>query len=242
VPHCTLLTVAYDGTDFAGCQVQGGQRTVHGVLAEAMGRVHTELVDLEILSRTDAGVHARGNLALVIHLEQRDPKRFATALNLFLPPDLRVVEGRTVQGLPPVGNKHYSYLVDTTLWADPLRARFAWRPTLPLAGPPLARMARLLEGEHDFEAFRRRGETRASLVRRIERAQWTPIDQGWRFDIMGQGFPYRLVRSLVGSMIYVARNHATEAQFAEALAGTAGPLTQQLAPARGLCLERIELG
>lgn len=234
-----LLRLAYDGTDFCGCGPLPGVRTVIGTLCEALARVDLEPVSAEALSRTDAGVHARGNLAHVVLPRERPPVRILGALDRHLPADLRAVDLMVVSEPPVAGPKTYTYRLDLSPHGDPFLARTAWRLPGSVAADVLPALAAACVGPLDFTPFRRSGETRNDLVRTIHDARWDLDECVATLTITGSGFPYRGVRSLVGAMVLVARGSASQDDFLAALAGSAGPVTRQTAPAHGLCLETV---
>lgn len=238
MPRRCLVQIAYDGSAFAGAALVPGQRTVSSALQEAIGRVGLDPQEIEACSRTDRGVHARANVFRVVLDQDRDCDWLLRALDRHLPDDARprgVAEdlGQTVR------SKRYVYRLDRSPGGEPLRVRTHWRsPGLP-DPVTLDRLAGLLVGTHNFEAFRRQGETRRDFVRTITVALWEHDPDESRFIIAGSGFWYRGVRSLVGAMLAVARGNADEERFLACLGGETGPLAQQQAPARGLELQEI---
>lgn len=236
-----LLRITYDGTDFAGCGPLPDERTIIGEVVAALERVSLRPSLAEALSRTDAGVHARANVAHVVLPRAVAEDRLLAMLDRHLPADLRCLAVAVVEGLPPVGAKTYRYRLDTTRHGDPFLARTAWRVPGRLDLDVLPGLAAACVGTHDFEAFRRRGETRDDLTRSLLAARWERRADTVEFVVTGDGFTYRLVRSLVGAMVSVARSSSSEADFRGAIAGVAGPVTRQTAPAHGLCLEGLSL-
>lgn len=241
-PPCVrLLRIAYDGTHFAGCPALPGQRTICSALEQALARVQAPPTALETLSRTDAGVHARGNVAVVELPRVFSPTELLAILARHLPEDLRCIAVATAPDRVHVLGKTYAYTLDVSAWGDPLRARTAHRVPRP---PELGRLARLSErlaGTHDFTAFRRGGETRHDLRRTLSRAQWVSGEGTLTFEVEGQGFTYRLVRSLVGGMIAVAIGACSEQDWHDALDGHPTHASRQTAPARGLCLRWLDV-
>jgi tRNA pseudouridine38-40 synthase len=233
-----LLKLAYDGTALSGCPEVSGRRTVVGEVRTALARVAVDAT-VACLSRTDAGVHARGQLAVATLDRPLPLDRLLLALDRHLPADVRCTAAATVDRVPDVLAKTYRYTLDLSPFGDPFLARRAWRVRLDPAR--LVPLGQKLVGTHDLSAFRRRDETRVDLVRTIERADWDVVGHTAVLTITGSGFPYRAVRSLVGACLTVARGAATEAELEAALAGVSGSVSRQQAPARGLCLEAIAL-
>jgi tRNA pseudouridine38-40 synthase len=240
------LLLAYDGTGFAGWWRQPGLRTVAGTLDEALIRLGEPDAAPVGASRTDAGVHARGQVAHAILRRAWEPADLLAALAHQLPDDCRCL------GVAPVAPdwhachaataKTYSYAIDTSAAGDAFRAAHAWRPPFRLDLAALQAASARIPGRRDWRAFVRRGDHReedGGTVRRIDRVQWRAEGDLLVCTVDGEGFIYRLVRSLVGAMTAVARGACSAADLDAALAGGDSPAGREQAPARGLCLERV---
>jgi tRNA pseudouridine38-40 synthase len=243
------LIVSYRGTAYAGWQRQANARTVQEVLEEALARLlgqpvaHVALVGA---SRTDAGVHARGQAA---HLELAipfPPRGLVHGTNHLLPDDVRVLAA----DLMPAGFharkcaacKEYSYRLSRAAVLSPLDAPFAVRvdPRLDLAR--LAAAAACLPGRHDFSAFAAAGGSHTDPRREIFSARWeegSPEGEELLFRIAGEGFLRGMVRALVGTMIEVGLGKRSPEAFAGLLAGRSREVAGPTAPAHGLVLERV---
>ncbi len=239
------MTVAYDGSAFAGFQYQPRGVTVQGVLEDALAGATGVRARVQGASRTDSGVHARGQVA-VWRTEAMPvpPDRLAVVLNRRLPPQIRVRDVRVVPAsFDPRRSraKAYSYRVVAEPSLDPFWVpRVAVAPTA-LALAPLNAWAALYIGRHDFGAFRHQGSSARTTVREVFASHWglAPAGSpGWVYWVTGDGFLYHMVRLLVGAM------------WAAAAAGCADPIVQaldqpervgafQAAPAAGLCLEQV---
>ena len=235
-----LCRLEYLGTRFHGSSGGGGVRSVESELLAALRRLG-EVAEVEVLSRTDAGVHARGQVAVVSGVRRLTPERLARGLHHQLPDDLRCAEVARVDARPRVVSKTYRYGLDMSHTGDPFVLQTTWRPPAGLVAERLHEAAGRLSGRHDFKAFRRRGETRDDLTRSIFEAAWSTEGPGWCFTVRGEGFCYRLVRSLVGGMVAVARGTTTMDAWDAALRGTVTPAAREQAPARGLLLSEIRL-
>ncbi len=240
MPRYALL-LAYDGTGFAGWWRQPGRATVAGELDAACARIAEDGAEAVGASRTDAGVHALGQLA---HLDLRrtwEPARLLTALNRQLPPTIVVRAAAAVaadwHAVHGVRRKTYRYAIDGGALRDPFRVRTAWRVPGLDAGL-LAEAAAAVPGRRDWAAFVRRGEHRSSTVCRVTGCRWRGRDGLLTCDLTADAFIYRLVRSLVGGMALVARGGSLAAWRA-VLHGAAGDLARQQAPAHGLTLLRV---
>ena len=237
------LLLAYDGTAFAGWWRQAGARTVAGELDAACARLGEPEARAVGASRTDAGVHARGQVAHLVTQRAWDATDLARTLALQLPDDLAC---RAVAAVDDdwhachlATGKTYRYTLDNGAVGDPFAARHAWRPPFRLAPAALRAAAAGVAGRRDWRAFARRGDARADLVRTLTRVEWAAHGQQLICTIAGEAFVYRLVRSLVGAMVAVAHGGCSRAELDAALAGEPSPAGRQQAPARGLCLEEV---
>ncbi len=240
------MRVSYDGTAFHGFEVQPGLVTVQGTL-EARCRELLGAGRIVGVSRTDAGVHALGQVVVWQGPCPLPVARVPEVLNHRLPGDLRVHEARR---LPPdfdlrrhVRAKQYSY----RLWRGPLPvplwwARWAVAWTDPLDWATLQQAARAFEGEHDFVRFRSAGSSAQTTVRRIYASRWDLEERGliWRYQVVGSGFLYRMVRRMVGAMLWAA-GHGRLDVLEAMLQGRGAPAAMALAPAHGLTLDWIEI-
>lgn len=235
--------VAYDGTDYQGFQRQTNGRTVQEVLETALAQVTGERVAILAAGRTDTGVHAEGQV-IAFDTGWRHPlEALLRALNAVLPPDVAV---RTVDRAAPefhprydARSRHYRY----TVYDHPVRSPLARRTSLQVSRPldleAMQEAAGMLEGEHDFAAFGQppQGE---STIRRVLRAQWGGQPPWLTFDIEANAFLYRMVRSLVGTMLRVGLGEMTVETFRHILAARDRALAGPPAPPHGLCLIEVK--
>lgn len=241
MPRYALL-LAYDGTGFAGWWRQRDRRSVAGELDAACARIGEAAAQAVGSSRTDAGVHAQGQLAQLDLRRDWEPARLAAALNHQLPSDLVVRAAAAVaedwHAVHGVRRKTYRYAIDGGAVRDPFRVRVAWQ-VAGLDPAALAAAAALVPGRRDWAAFVRRGEHRTSTVCRVSACRWRSRDGLLTCDLTADAFIYRLVRSLVGGMVLVARGSCTLPAWQAVLEGAAGEGARQQAPARGLSLLRV---
>ncbi len=241
------LDIAYDGTDFSGWAIQPERRTVQGELTNALSTVLREPVVLTVAGRTDAGVHAVGQVAHVDVSSARWPDLEASLVRRLagvLPADVRVLDARRAH--PDFDARFsalwraYRYrLTDATHGAQPLR-RFdtvAWPRTL--NADSMARAAMLLLGEHDFAAFCRRREG-ATTIRAVQAFEVARAGEIVEFRIAADAFCHSMVRSLVGALIAVGEGRRGEDWPAGLLARTERADDVAVAPAHGLTL--VEVG
>jgi len=242
------LTLAYDGAGFRGWQSQPGGGSVQDVLQEGMTRVAGgKNVSVQGSGRTDAGVHAVGQVAHADVPEARGNARFwLHALNAVLPPDVRVMACRVVSGdfharYSSTG-KTYDYFLWTGAVLPPHQAARCWH-VREVDLPTLRRAAKILAGRHDFAAFAANrgtpvGDTRRH-VRSIAVSAQGPLVR-LRFE--GDGFLYKMVRMLVAAMVRVAQGKGSLPDLRARLAGRGAASPREVAPADGLYLVSVRYG
>ncbi len=237
------LLLAYDGSDFAGWWRQSGARTVAGELDAAFRRLGDDIAEPVGASRTDGGVHARGQVAHVTTARTWKSHHLQRALAPHLPADLSCLGVAAVNpawhAVHEALGKTYSYWIDNGAVADPFARHTAWRPPFRLRLADLQHAAQPLPGTRDWRAFARRGDEREDTVRTVTGAAWRAEGDFMVCTMSGDGFIYRQVRSLVGAMVAVANASCSLEDLAAALAGESTPASTQQAPARGLCLEAV---
>lgn len=244
------LVLHYDGTDFAGWQVQPDRRTVQGELEAALQRLHGAPVRATGAGRTDAGVHARGQAVGVGVASHWTPERLRHALNDQLPGDLWVADVREMRpDFHPrfsATARRYTYALGTTADArSPFRRRWATPCPDPLDRTALAWCAALLPGVHRFHGFAVRGTAPADDDHRCEvtLARWRPAAAPEAgdlvFEIAANRFLHHMVRFLVGTMLDVARGHRARDEFAALLTADRNDAVSPPAPPMGLCLEAV---
>jgi tRNA pseudouridine38-40 synthase len=241
------LLLEYDGTRYHGWQRQPDAVTIQEVLEAAVARLTGEAVALIGSGRTDAGVHALGQVANFRTGSAIPLKAFHQGLNSILPRDIVVLAAAAA---PPEFHarksaraKTYEYRILNRPNRSPLHHHYAWwlAPRLDLAAMTAAAAA--LPGEHDFTAFRASGSDNKNPVRRVLAAEWCEGPGGWlTFTITATGFLRGMVRSLVGTMSEVGRGKAPPRVLEELLASGARHLAGPTAPAQGLYLVEVFYG
>ena len=242
------LLVAYDGTGFRGWarQRRDGVRTVEGVLAEALGRVLGEEPRLAVAGRTDAGVHARGQVASFEARAGVDPERLRRAVVSILGPELVVrdasVARRGFHARHSATARVYTYRIDAGAVPDPFTARFMWHRE---GAPSVARMragAVPLLGEHDFSSFCRSPGPGKPTVRRLETVSIRRAGEGLELTFRANAFLHQMVRSLVGTLVDVGTGRMDAGEVGEILRARDRSRAGRLAPPHGLTLERVIYG
>ncbi|MGV0048960.1 tRNA pseudouridine(38-40) synthase TruA [Mycobacterium colombiense] len=252
------LDIAYDGTGFAGWAAQAGQRTVAGVLDEALTTVFRTPVRLRAAGRTDAGVHATGQVAHVDVPLEALPNAYPRAprvgepeflpllrrLGRFLPTDVRVVGiARAPAGFDArfsALRRHYVYRLSTAPWGvQPLQARYVTAWPRPLDAEAMATASRDLLGLHDFAAFCRHREN-ATTIRDLQRLEWTRDGDLITAQVSADAFCWSMVRSLVGALLAVGEHRRPVSYCRELLSATERSSDFAAAPAHGLSLVGVD--
>jgi tRNA pseudouridine38-40 synthase len=251
-----LLGVAYDGTAFRGWAQQkatqgasASPRTVEETLAGAITKLDPRASGPRGASRTDAGVHAEGQLAAFDAALEIPPRGWVLALNQHMPDDACVRWARPVPlGYAPrfeARGKRYRYRVLLDRIRDPLLRDRAWRIGWAVDRNKLEREARLVVGTHDFAAFRSSHDARNDTVRTIARCDVVPEEgNGGRvlgIVVEGKAFLYNMVRIVVGTLMDVARGHLAEGAISRALVSRSRGDAGMTAPAHGLVLEHVDV-
>ncbi len=243
------LTIAYNGTNYAGWQIQPGARTVQGALQDRLRRLlHQENLVVAGTSRTDAGVHALDQHA-TFTIEGRDgttPEQLQERLNRWLPGDIRIL---AVQRAPAdfharysARGKAYTYAVNTSLLHSPFDLHFVWNIRRSLNLDNMHKAAAELVGRHDFRAFSANPRrTLESTVRNLWRLDIQAQGAYLYFTVIGDGFLYKMVRSVVGYIVKEAglRRNWQAAEVGRILASRERPACVNTAPAQGLFLDRV---
>lgn len=259
------LTVSYDGTRLVGWQRQAEGDSVQGLLEEALVRLEGSAVTVHGAGRTDAGVHALGQVASVDLTCDLSPEVIRRALNAVLPPEVRVLA--VTQPEPGFHarfssrSKTYRYLLRNGPFAGSFEHRYVWHVPELLDVAAMQAAAQALVGEHDFAAFQSTGGAPGSTVRIILRADvfassatWlAPIRQPHEgpdldapesrlvvFEVTGTGFLRRMVRALAGSLVEVGRGRYPPEWLSALLAGGTRADAGATAPAHGLFLVRVD--
>jgi tRNA pseudouridine38-40 synthase len=242
------MTLAYDGTDFRGWAAQRDPevRTVGGVVGDLLAAVLQEDVSLTAAGRTDAGVHARGQVASFATNSDVTPDRMLRAINAALAPE---IVAREVVYAPEgfdarfsATAREYRYVIDTAPVPDPFLGRSSWHRPGKLSVPLMRAAARQLVGELDFASFCRSPGGGRSTVRQLERVAVRREGDLVFLDFRANAFCHQMVRSLVGTLVAVGEGRIDPASIPAILAARDRSAAKSLAPSQGLTLSRVIYG
>ena len=239
-----LLTIEYDGTAYAGWQRQINGLSVQQVLEEALTELCREPIRVTGASRTDAGVHARGQRAHFDTASRIPPEKVPFALNTMLPPDIRVTDGIPV----PEGfharfmtcGKLYTYRILNTRHASALLRNTHLHVPVPLDFEAMRRAVPDLLGTHDFAAFQAAGGTAKTTVRTMREAALEKHGNEFVFTVYGDAFLYNMVRIMVGTLIAIGHKKLGEDAFRRSFRTLDRLDLGTTAPPHGLELTRVD--
>jgi len=247
VQRTIKLTLAYDGTEFAGWQFQPGQRTLQDTLEQTLEKITGQFSRVFASGRTDAGVHA---LAQVVSFETESAlsaEILQRALNAELPHDMAAA---MVEEAPSGFNarrdakrKRYRYQICDGRVRDVFRRRCAWQVFNRLDVPAMQRATEVLVGKHDFASFETAGSERETTERTVFELMVTRIkepDHLIEIEIEADGFLYNMVRNVVGTLVEVGQERQRESWVAEVLAARDRRRAGPTAPPQGLCLVCVQ--
>jgi tRNA pseudouridine38-40 synthase len=240
------LGIEYDGSGFSGWQRQPGRRTVQGIVSEALSTVLRRPIEIQGASRTDAGVHALGQVASFECDEPLDPSRIVRGVSALCRPDAAVVEA----AIAPEGfnarfdaaGKRYRYRLLNRSAPSPLLAATSWHVPQPLDLERMRGAARLLVGEHDFAGFRSADCGRETTGRNLERVEIEAVGEPRglvEIAVEGDAFLRNMVRIIAGTLVEVGEGRRGIESIDEILGSGDRGRAGQTAPARGLTLIEV---
>lgn len=244
-----LLTISYDGTDFCGWQKQtkaGNEtyRTVQGEIEAALQKLLKRKTELVGSGRTDSGVHAAGQIAnFSSTIKNMEAENYIQALNSMLPKDVRIVNAEKValnfNARFSSKSRTYRYFCNTQEFTLAHLTRYTWNIRYMPNLLTLNKMAQILQGEIDFTTFAASGDMSLRKSRYVEKAFFFMQNEMLVFEITANAFLWRMVRSLVGTMIELEKKGGTEREFAEILHACDRKKAGFTAPAQGLFLWKV---
>jgi len=239
------LTIEYEGTNYQGWQIQPSGQTIQGVIQDRLKRLTGESSQLIGSGRTDAGVHALGQVAHFKTESRMDANTFQRALNSLLPEDIVIRRAEEVEvefhARRSVRSKVYKYRILNRTTPPAIGRQYIWYVPQKLDLDEMKKATCSLVGEHDFSAFRSVGSSIRSSVRNILRADWKRGKGGLlRFEIEATGFLKQMVRAIVGTLVEVGRGKIDAEGFREILESRDRRKAGPTAPARGLFLKEVK--
>src|SRR5262245_4433117 len=240
------MVVSYVGTRYAGWQVQPGRPTVQGILEERLGRMLQEPMRLAGAGRTDAGVHARGQVASFSIGPAIPMEGLRRGLNARLPEDIAVLGVEEVResfhARADARGKEYVYRISRAEVVSPFDAPFVAPVRGRLDVETMDRAARRLAGTHDFTSFCPADSEIEDKVRTLAVSEIFEAGEEVRYRVLGNGFLRHMVRTLIGTLILAGQGRLDPSEIDAILASRDRRRAGPVAPARGLCLERVLYG
>jgi len=241
------LTVSYDGTDYNGWQIQTepkGVKTIQGVIEEGLKKLTGEEIKVVAAGRTDAGVHALGQ---VIHFDTNSSipvERYPKALESVLPKDIVPLKAQVVDSSFharfSAKSKTYKYTIDLGEMPQVFMRRFAYHYPFPLDFTAMQEAAKLLIGTHDFTSFCASGSSVKDFTRTITSCHLWREEQFLHLQVSGDGFLYNMVRIMGGTLLEVGRGKIDPRQITEIIEAKNRDAAGPTLPPYGLCLMKVE--
>jgi tRNA pseudouridine38-40 synthase len=243
-----MVVVEYDGTAYHGWQLQKALPTVQGEMERAVARIVQDAVRVHGAGRTDAGVHATGQVAHFLASWSATCGQLRNGWNALLPKDITVL---SIEPAPDefharhsAHSKTYVYRILNRTVRSPLKRLYSWHVPYELDLSLMSEATEHLLGSHDFAAFGSPTDGTPSTVREVLEARWDSDspDGSLRFTICGTGFLRYMVRSLVGTLVLVGKQKVTPSAFLQVIRSCDRSQSGPTAPPHGLCLESVDYG
>ena len=239
------LTIEYDGTNYQGWQVQPKGPTIQGMIEEKLALLTGETIPLIGSGRTDAGVHALGQIAHFKTKSKMDIRSIQRALNSLLPPDIVIQRAEEVEedfhARKHSKSKIYEYQILNRNLRSVFHRGHAWHIPQELDLKEMKKATQKLMGEHDFSSFRSVGSPTRTAVRRVIRAEWRKSRDGLlRFEIEANGFLKQMVRAIIGTLVEVGKGKISSEEFQRILDSKDRKRAGPTAPAHGLFLKEVK--
>jgi tRNA pseudouridine38-40 synthase len=238
------LTLAYDGTDFHGWQIQPNLPTVQGTLQAALAKLFNHEAQVTGSGRTDAGVHAKGQVANVETNRTMDTGSVLRGVNALLPREIRVWQVEEVapdfHARRSARSKTYEYRLWRQPVVSPFQSRYVYPFTYAMDAAAIDEASRCFIGTHDFTSFCATATEVEDRVRTISEAVWQRQEQEWVFRVTGNGFLQYMVRTIVGTLLYVGTGKLNKADIPTLLEARDRRLAGPCVPACGLHLDHVD--
>jgi tRNA pseudouridine38-40 synthase len=239
------LLIEYDGTNYQGWQVQPQGPTIQGMIEEKLALLTGETIHLIGSGRTDAGVHAFGQVAHFKTKSQMEVHSIQRALNSLLPPDIVIQRAEEVEedfhARKQSKSKVYEYRILNRNIRSPFHRGYAWHISQELDFEEMKNATQRLVGEHDFSSFRSVGSPTRTAIRKVIRAEWKRGRDGIiLFEIEANGFLKQMVRAIVGTLVEVGQGKISSEEFQRILDSKDRKRAGPTAPAHGLVLKEVK--
>lgn len=237
------LTVAYDGTDFHGFQRQTNAASIQRCIEDALSAIFRSPITIYSAARTDAGVHARGQVVNFYGEGSIPTERIPYAMKGYLPLEIAVLSAKEMPERFSVRHdnkgKHYCYSIVNSRIHDPFQLRYAWFIRKPLDLAVMRKGAAVLLGTHDFSAFEGQNTTPMNPIKTMYAITLETEGPMIRIHVVGDGFLYHMVRNIAGGLVDLGLHRFTVDDFKRILEGKDRTKLGATAPAQGLCLEEV---
>jgi len=238
------LVVEYDGSEFSGWQIQPGERTVQGELEASLQRFLGASIRVAAAGRTDAGVHASGQVVCFSTERELAAEAVRRALQALSPPDIGICSAEVVADTfdprRSARRRVYEYRIWNRVTPSPFWRRYAWHLRCRLDDEAMGRAAAHLEGEHDFSSFRASGCDATGPVRRLFASRVERAGDLLVYRVEATAFLRHMVRNIVGTLVEIGRGRRAAESVPELLACRDRTRAAATAPAHGLCLTRVD--
>jgi tRNA pseudouridine38-40 synthase len=238
------LTLEYDGTSYHGWQLQQNAVTLQGTLEGVLARLCGELVRVRVAGRTDAGVHALGQVVSFKSEKVADLQRLQRSLNALLPHDVAVIR---LEEVPDAFNprrdalsRTYLYRIWNHPWPSAIQARYSWHVPFPLDRDAMDQAAALLVGDHDFSSFQGADSVERNPLRTVLRSTVRRTDEFLVYEVEARSFLRHMVRNIVGTLVDVGRGALSVEDFAQVLVARDRTRAGLNAPPQGLFLVEVK--
>ena len=238
-----MITIEYDGTNYCGWQFQLNGRSIQEEIEKALAELTGEVIKINGAGRTDAQVHARGQVANFFTASTIPPERIAKALNGLLPEDISIVESKEVSGdfharYSAIG-KRYTYQIYMSKNRSPLKRNYSLHVSYNLDLGIMREASKLLLGTHDFRGFMATASTVQNTVRTIHDIKFLVEDNSLWITFEGNGFLYNMVRNMVGTLLKIGRGTMEPMQLDKILKSKDRRLAGPTAQPQGLYLDKV---
>lgn len=238
-----LLQIEYDGTAYSGWQRQKNAVTVQEVIEDTLTGITGESVHVAGAGRTDAGVHALGQMAHCDVKTTIPPEKMCYVMNNILPPDIRIKSSREVSAdfhvRKHAKGKHYRYTICNAAHASAIYRNMSAHVRMPLDVDAMSRAAEIIEGKHDFKCFQAAGSPITYTVRTIFALRVSRRGDFIDIDVYGDGFLYNMVRIIAGTLIDVGKHKQNPEWVRDILESRSRPDAGATAPAHGLTMVEV---